>query len=99
MLRTFQMTLIHTHTRARERTHTYIHTYIYTCNQQFQSAFTLEENSDPPLKGASQFPYSGKITVDPKGVANIQLLTYVEVDMEWYRTVNAILTDAKWRSI
>ena len=51
------------------------------------------------MKGTSQFPSSGKITVDPKGVANIQLLTYVEVDMEWYRTVNAILTDAKWRSI
>ena len=29
----------------------------------------------------------------------IQLLTYVEVDMECYRTVNVILTDAEQRSI
>ena len=38
------------------------------CNRQFQSAFTREDDSDPPSKGASQFSSMGDITVDPKGV-------------------------------
>ena len=39
------------------------------CNRQFQSAFTREDDSDPPSKGASPFSSMGDITVDPKGVA------------------------------
>ena len=30
---------------------------------------------------------------------NVQILTYVEVDMECYLTVNVIMTDAERRSI
>ena len=41
------------------------------CNQQFQSAFTCEGDSDPPSKGASPFSPMGDITVDPKGVAKL----------------------------
>ena len=41
------------------------------CNRQFQSAFTLEVDSDPPSKGASPFSSTGEITVDPKGVAKL----------------------------
>ena len=41
------------------------------CNRQFQSAFTREDDSDPPSKGASPFSSMGEITVDPKGVANL----------------------------
>ena len=40
--------------------------------------------------------YLGKIEIE---FNIIQLLTYVEVDMECYWTVNFILTDAKRRSI
>ena len=40
-----------------------------TCNRQFQSAFTHEDDTDPPSKGASPFSSIGDITVDPKGVA------------------------------
>ena len=41
------------------------------CNRQFQSAFTREDDSDPPSKGASPFSSMGDITVDPKGVAKL----------------------------
>ena len=41
------------------------------CNRQFQSAFTREDDSDPPSKGASPFSSMGEITVDPKGVAKL----------------------------
>ena len=41
------------------------------CNRQFQSAFTREDDSDPPSKGASPFSSIGDITVDPKGVAKL----------------------------
>ena len=41
------------------------------CNRQFQSAFTREDESDPPSKGASPFSSMGDITVDPKGVAKL----------------------------
>ena len=41
------------------------------CNRQFQSAFTRENNSDPPSKGASPFSSMGDITVEPKGVAKL----------------------------
>ena len=41
------------------------------CNRQFQSAFTHEDDSDPPSKGFSPFSSMGDITVDPKGVANL----------------------------
>ena len=41
------------------------------CNRQFQSAFTREDDSDPPSKGASPFSFMGEITVDPKGVAKL----------------------------
>ena len=41
------------------------------CNRQFQSAFTLEDDSDPPSKGASPFSSMGDITVDPKGVTKL----------------------------
>ena len=41
------------------------------CNQQFQSAFTREADSDLPSKGASSFSSMGEITVDPKGVAKL----------------------------
>ena len=41
------------------------------CNRQFQSAFTREEYSDPPSKGASPFSSMGDITVDPKGVTKL----------------------------
>ena len=41
------------------------------CNRQFQSAFTREDDSDPPPKGASPFSSMGEITVDPKGVAKL----------------------------
>ena len=34
-------------------------------------AFTREENSDPPSKGASPFSSMEEITVDPKGVAKL----------------------------
>ena len=37
----------------------------------FQSAFTCEDNSDPPLKGACPFFSTEGITVDPKGVAKL----------------------------
>ena len=37
--------------------------------------------------------------IDFNEVDIIQLLTYVEVDMECYCTVNVILTDAEQRSI
>ena len=39
------------------------------CNQQFQSAFIRQADSDTPSKGASPFSSMGEITVDPKGVA------------------------------
>ena len=41
------------------------------CNRQFQSAFTHEDDSDPPSKGASPFSSMGDITVDPKGVTKL----------------------------
>ena len=41
------------------------------CNRQFQSAFTREDDSDPPSKGASPFSSMGDITVDPKGVTKL----------------------------
>ena len=41
------------------------------CNRQFQSAFTREDDSDPPLKGASPFSSMEDITVDPKGVTKL----------------------------
>ena len=41
------------------------------CNGQFQSAFTREDDSDPPSKRASPFSSLGDITVDPKGVAKL----------------------------
>ena len=41
------------------------------CNRQLQSAFTHEDDSDPPSKGASPFFSMGDITVDPKGVAKL----------------------------
>ena len=41
------------------------------CNRQFQSAFTREDDSDPPSKGASPFYSMGDITVDPKGVTKL----------------------------
>ena len=41
------------------------------CNRQFQSAFTREDDSDPPWKGASPFSSIGDKTVDPKGVAKL----------------------------
>ena len=41
------------------------------CNWQFQSAFTREDDSDPPSKGASSFSPMGDITVDPKGVTKL----------------------------
>ena len=41
------------------------------CNRQFQSAFTREDDSDPPSKGTSPFSSMGDITVDPKGVAKL----------------------------
>ena len=41
------------------------------CNRQFQSAFTREDHSDPPSKGASPFSFMGDITVDPKGMAKL----------------------------
>ena len=41
------------------------------CNRQFQSAFTREDDSDPPSKGASPFSSMVDITVDPKGVAKL----------------------------
>ena len=40
------------------------------CNRQFQSAFTREDDSDPPYKEASPFSSMGDITVDPKGSPN-----------------------------
>ena len=40
-------------------------------NRQLQSAFTREDDSDPPSKGASPFFSMGDITVDPKGVAKL----------------------------
>ena len=45
------------------------HLLFFICNRQFQSAFTREDDSDPPSKGASPFSSMGDITVDPKGVA------------------------------
>ena len=39
------------------------------CNRQFQSAFTHEDDSDTPSKGASPFSSMVVITVDLKGVA------------------------------
>ena len=44
---------------------------IYVCNRQFQSAFTREDDSDPPSKGASLFSSMGDITVEPKGFAKL----------------------------
>ena len=41
------------------------------CNRQFQSAFTREDDSDPPSKGASPFSSMGDITVDPKRVTKL----------------------------
>ena len=41
------------------------------CNRQFQSAFTREDDSEPPSKGASPFSSMGDITVDPKGVTKL----------------------------
>ena len=41
------------------------------CNSQFQSAFICEDNSDPPLKGASLFSSMEDIAVDLKGVAKL----------------------------
>ena len=42
------------------------------CNRQFQSsAFTREDDSDLPSKGASPFSSMEDITVDPKGVAKL----------------------------
>ena len=41
------------------------------CNRQFQSAFTREDDSDSPSKGASPFSSMGDITVDPKGVTKL----------------------------
>ena len=41
------------------------------CYRQFQSAFTHEDDSDPPSKGASPFSSMGDITVDPKGVTKL----------------------------
>ena len=41
------------------------------CNRQFQSAFSREDDSDPPSKGASPFSSMGDITVDPKGVTKL----------------------------
>ena len=41
------------------------------CNRQFQSAFTRDDDSDPPSKGASPFSSMGDITVDPKGVTKL----------------------------
>ena len=41
------------------------------CKRQFQSASTREDDSDPPLKGASPFSSMRDITVDPKGVAKL----------------------------
>ena len=41
------------------------------CNRQFQSAFTREDDSDPPSKGASPFSSMGDITVDPKEVTKL----------------------------
>ena len=41
------------------------------CNRQFQLAFTREDDSDPPSKGASPFSSMGDITVDPKGVTKL----------------------------
>ena len=40
-------------------------------NQQFQSAFRREPDSDLPSKGASPFSSMGEITVDPEGVAKL----------------------------
>ena len=44
---------------------------LYIDHWQFQSAFTREDDSDPPSKGASPFSSMGDITVDPKGVAKL----------------------------
>ena len=41
------------------------------CNRQFQPAFTREDDSGPPSKGASSFSCMGDITVDPKMVAKL----------------------------
>ena len=41
------------------------------CNRLYQSAFTREDDSDPPSKGASPFSFMGDMTVDPKGVAKL----------------------------
>ena len=41
------------------------------CNRQSQSAFTREDDSDPPSKGASLCSSMGDITVDPKGVTKL----------------------------
>ena len=41
------------------------------CNKQFQSAFTLELDTDFPSKGASPFTFMGDITFDHKGVSKL----------------------------
>ena len=53
-----------------------------------------------PLANILLFAVSGRLFVHLTHMYRIiQLLTYVEVDMECYYTVNVILTDAERRSI
>ena len=55
------------------------------CNRQFQSAFTREDHSAPPLKGESPFLSMVDISVDPKGVDKLldRLNVHKASVMDW----------------
>ena len=54
------------------------------CNEQFQSAFTRETDSEILSKGTSPFTSMGEITVDPKGV--LKLLNWLKVQRHLCQT-------------